>query len=93
MSVLGFGTVASFDDHRGLGVVVDRDGREWPFHCTAIAGGTRTIEVGVPVAFVKVAGNLGEMWADELTQLPPTLPPSPSEARPPSGEPGSPPSA
>jgi CspA family cold shock protein len=45
------GTVASFDAHRGLGVIVDGTGDEWPFHCVEIADGSRSIEVGTPVCF------------------------------------------
>jgi cold shock CspA family protein len=70
VSRLGFGTVTAFDGDRGLGVVTDGAGREWPFHCTSIADGTRAIDVGTDVAFVAAAGNLGRMWADEVTALP-----------------------
>ena len=40
------GTVVEFDDPRGLGVVRADDGFDYPFHCTAIADGSRTITVG-----------------------------------------------
>lgn len=41
--------VVHFDDDTGLGVVdIDVVG-ELPFHCTAIADGSRTIAVGSPV--------------------------------------------
>ncbi|MCB1004656.1 MAG: cold shock domain-containing protein [Acidimicrobiales bacterium] len=60
------GVVARFDDPRGLGTVRTEDGREFPFHCTAIADGTRTIDEGAPVAFVVVAGRLGRWEATDL---------------------------
>jgi cold shock CspA family protein len=57
------GNVSAFDDRRGLGTVTDADGREWPFHCTAIADGSRTIVVGTAVVFRPAAGHLGQMEA------------------------------
>ena len=57
------GTVTEFDDPRGLGVVTDSDGRAFPFHCTAIADGTRTIAVGAVVEFAVVPGHLGRWEA------------------------------
>ena len=53
------GRVVAFDEHRGLGEVEADDGRRYPFHCTAIADGTRTIPVDVAVDFEVVAGPLG----------------------------------
>lgn len=44
--------MASFDAAVGLGHLVDSAGGSWPFHCVSIRDGSRTIEVGVPVAFV-----------------------------------------
>jgi CspA family cold shock protein len=61
------GRVATFDDERGLGTVVTDDGRFLPFHCTAIADGTRTIAVGTRVALSVVAGHLGRWEATGLT--------------------------
>jgi cold shock CspA family protein len=63
------GTVTGFDADRGLGTVTGDDGREWPFHCTAIADGSRTIEVGTAVAFIPVPGHLGRDEASELTPI------------------------
>jgi cold shock CspA family protein len=63
------GTVSAFDNHRGLGTITDRRGREWPFHCTAIADGSRTIEVGTAVVFCPVAGPLGQMEAAGVQSL------------------------
>lgn len=60
------GEVATFDEERGLGTVRSPDG-EWPFHCTAIADGSRRIEVGARVSFRVVAAALGRWEATELT--------------------------
>jgi len=58
------GTVASFDDATGFGNVrEDATGAEHFFHCTAIADGTRTIEVGAVVSFDVVAGRNGQWEA------------------------------
>lgn len=54
------GVVTEFDEHRGLGTV-EADGQRYPFHCTAIADGTRTIDVGAEVSFAVVPG-LGGRW-------------------------------
>jgi cold shock CspA family protein len=51
------GTVAAFDEPRGLGTI-ESGGRDYPFHCTAILDGTRTIDVGAEVTFdVRPAGS------------------------------------
>ena len=39
------GIVQAFDEPRGLGTI-ESDGAEYPFHCTALLDGTRTIQVG-----------------------------------------------
>ena len=57
------GTVTAFDDERGLGEVTDDEGSAWPFHCTAIADGSRTILVGTAVTFDVVPGRLGRWEA------------------------------
>lgn len=62
----GRGVVAGFDDPRGLGVVRADDGHEYPFHCTAIADGTRTVAVGVTVAYRVAPGRLGRWEAVDL---------------------------
>jgi cold shock CspA family protein len=61
------GVVASFDDPRGLGVVRSDDGSEFPFHCTAIADGTRAIDEGARVRFEVVAGHMGRWEASRIT--------------------------
>jgi CspA family cold shock protein len=60
------GSVATFDEMRGLGTVVSDDGRSLSFHCTAIADGSRTIAVGTRVTFSVVAGHLGQWEATGL---------------------------
>jgi CspA family cold shock protein len=62
----GRGVVVSFDDPRGLGVVRRDDGTEYPFHCTALADGTRTVAVGSAVTFGVVAGRAGRWEASSI---------------------------
>ncbi len=62
------GTVTAFDEARGLGEVA-ADGATWPFHCTAIADGTRTIAVGAAVAFEVGPGHLGRDEASGVVAL------------------------
>jgi cold shock CspA family protein len=62
------GVVESFDEARGLGTIRASNGAELPFHCTAIADGSRTIEVGKRVRFRVVPGVMGR-W--EATQIEP----------------------
>jgi CspA family cold shock protein len=58
------GTVSAFDDAKGFGTVrEDSTGEEHFFHCTAIADGTRTIEVGAVVSFDVVPGRNGRWEA------------------------------
>ena len=59
------GVVVEFDEERGLGTV-EADGRTYPFHCTQIADGTRTIEVGSAVTFEVRPGGLGRWEAAAL---------------------------
>ena len=54
------GVVDTFDDHAGHGTVRDATTDEvWPLHCTRIADGTRSIEVGVTVDFRVDLGPTG----------------------------------
>ena len=61
------GTVRTFDAGRGYGAVESDDGRSWFFHCTQIADGSRTIDVGSRVQFGVVAGRAGRWEAVGLT--------------------------
>lgn len=61
------GTVTAFDEHRGLGeITAAAGGGRYPFHCTAIADGSRTIPTGTVVEFRAVAGPLGTAEAVEV---------------------------
>ena len=62
----GIGTVTGFSFERGLGEVTALDGTVLPFHCTAIADGTRDIAVGTVVAFEVAAGPHGRWEASGL---------------------------
>ncbi len=63
------GTVADFDERKGLGTVRADDGRELPFHCTRIADGSRAIDVGARVAFSVVPGHRGRWEAVDLSEV------------------------
>jgi cold shock CspA family protein len=57
------GTVAEFDERRGLGTITAEDGTSYAFHATRIADGSRRIAPGTPVDFEIVAGQLGRWEA------------------------------
>ena len=61
------GEVVEFDEDAGYGTVRAASGDEHFFHCTAIADGSRTIDVGAAVDFVVVPGRLGRWEAAELS--------------------------
>lgn len=65
----GQGRVESFDVEAGLGVVAGADGRSFPFHCTAIDGGSRRIDVGQDVVFTVGAAGPGRWEALHLTPV------------------------
>jgi cold shock CspA family protein len=65
----GRGIVESFDDPRGLGVVRSDEGVDYPFHCTAVADGTRTIAVGTPVSFRVAPGRSGRWEATGIAPV------------------------
>jgi hypothetical protein len=69
MKAVYTGHVASFDEHVGRGEVEAGAGLHFPFHCTAIADGTRTIAPDTPVKFRLVIGPLGAL---EATAIKPT---------------------
>ena len=64
------GRVASFDPARGLGSVHDDAGAVYAFHATAIADGSRRIEVGTAVSFVVAPGHRGRYEARSLVAAP-----------------------
>lgn len=59
------GRVVAFDESRGLGEIEAGD-RRYPFHCTEIADGSRTIAVEVKVTFEINPGTLGRWEATNI---------------------------
>lgn len=55
------GRVVAFDAHRGIGAIAATDGGQYTFHCTQIADGTRTIDVGTTVEF-EIGPGLPGQW-------------------------------
>lgn len=54
------GVVATFDDRAGAGTVVDSlTGSIWPFHCTSLVDGGRTVPAGAAVAYRVEPGPTG----------------------------------
>lgn len=64
MEVLG--TIASFDEARGVGVFRSVDDVELSFHCVDISDGTRTIAVG---AKARARRSVGRRGHDEVTEI------------------------
>lgn len=64
------GVVEAFDADTGLGVVRAEDAEVYPFHCTELSDGTRSIPVGATVRFVASAGHLGRQEAKAVTPGP-----------------------
>ena len=60
------GVVTEFDEAAGIGTITADDGTAYPFHCTQIADGTRTIAVGTAVTLEWVA-RLGRYEASSIT--------------------------
>jgi len=69
------GWVATYDAQRGLGTVTetgqedDPQASSYPFHCTAIADGSRAINPGTKVVFVLVPGLAGVLEARNVTPV------------------------
>ena len=61
------GRVVDFDERRGLGTIESTDGTTFPFHCTRIADGSRTIRPNAAVTFDVVPGHLGQWEAAAIT--------------------------
>ncbi|MDH3752819.1 MAG: cold shock domain-containing protein [Acidimicrobiia bacterium] len=57
------GVVATFDDDGGWGTIDTGEAGVVAFHCTAVAGGSRHVDVGVPVVFQVVPGRSGRWEA------------------------------
>jgi cold shock CspA family protein len=67
------GRVVAFDEARGLGEVEanpEGSGERYPFHCTALIDGTRSIRVGERVTFRVVAGPIGTTEAASISPTP-----------------------
>ena len=63
------GRVATFDDFVGRGEIEARGGMRFPFHCTSIADGSRTIAPDTAVKFRLVPGPLGALEATKITPV------------------------
>jgi cold shock CspA family protein len=63
------GRVTAFEPTRGLGTVEDDDGTAYGFHATAIADGSRRIEVGTVVVFTVSPGHRGLYEARSLVPV------------------------
>ncbi len=61
-----YGTVSAFDERGGLGEITADDSTVYPFHCTVIADGSRTIDVGAQVEFEVIPGWLGRWEAGAI---------------------------
>jgi cold shock CspA family protein len=59
------GVVVAFDEPRGLGAI-EADGTSYPFHCTALLDGTRTVEVGTAVTFEVRPAGMGRWEATRI---------------------------
>lgn len=62
------GVVVAYDDHVGWGIVRGTSGIDLGFHCTALADGSRTIEVGVDVAYRIVPNGPGRWEATSIVR-------------------------
>ncbi len=61
------GVVVDFDEARGLGTLEADDGELVPFHCVAIADGSRSVPVGARVRYRLAMGPTGVLEARALT--------------------------
>jgi cold shock CspA family protein len=66
MKAVYSGRVATFDGHVGRGEIEARGGMRFPFHCTAIADGSREIAPDTAVKFRLVPGPLGALEATSV---------------------------
>jgi CspA family cold shock protein len=60
------GRVVAFDEPRGIGEIESADGDRYPYHCTQIADGSRTIAVGATVEFTVAPALLGRWEAHNI---------------------------
>ena len=66
MKAVYSGRIATFDDHAGRGEIEAGGGMRFPFHCTAIADGSRTVAPDTPVKFRLRPGPLGALEATAI---------------------------
>ncbi len=59
------GIVVAFDEPRGLGTI-ESEGGSYPFHCTALADGTRTVDEGTAVTFEVRPAGMGRWEAARI---------------------------
>lgn len=62
-------SVLAYDDAAGLGVAEVAGVGQLPFHCTAIADGTRTIPVGTAIVCRLAAAHHGRVEAVGVVRL------------------------
>jgi cold shock CspA family protein len=62
------GRVRAFDERRGLGEV-ESGAEVYPFHCTRIADGSRSIPVGAAVTFEVAPGPQGRWEAVAISRV------------------------
>jgi cold shock CspA family protein len=60
------GRVVAFDERRGLGEIEGADGVRYPFHCTRIVDGSRSVPAGATVVFGVAPGPLGRWEAVDV---------------------------
>lgn len=63
------GVVEKFEFSTGLGVIVADNENRYPFHCIAIADGTREIEVDTRVSFEVFPALAGRVEAVSIEKL------------------------
>lgn len=67
---MALGSVTTFDDPAGYGTITEDGGPERFFHCSAVADGTRHVEVGARVRFEVVPGRMGRWEATDIRPEP-----------------------
>jgi hypothetical protein len=63
------GSIESFDDRRGDGVLLSDGGDRFYFHCVSIADGTRHIETGVRAHGERRVGHVGRDEVVAVTEI------------------------
>jgi hypothetical protein len=63
------GSIESFDDRRGDGVLLSDEGERLYFHCVSIANGTRHIDPGVRARGERQVGHVGRDEVIAVTEI------------------------